>query len=457
MYIFLNYPLGTQPQSENCVASESNATTDSHDLHQNSENYRAKSPVLESKSSDIPASIFEPQTSSITPNAVNSSKNNELTKVVALSTISGVVEKVVAAQTNLTYITPAVSETINSATLAPGDSSQLPPLENAKETSSLPNCAKPVSTIEQPSKVTKLLLTSKLTPGNVGVVKSSSELYPVSSAPIQDNLTNALKVGSNANLCTAITSDPEPSHLACPTTGISSHPTLTVYISSAIKSSPQADTVLQTKLHIPPPSNQKQNTHEIPAKKPMISSLPEATLVPKIEKGDHEVKLEEHQNLKSNLNFVMSELVTCAQLTTSTAPLMETTQSKTTPLHISAQSSGSMIVSTSGVAQSTGQGSITSPGESQNALLKQLLQNTGCASMAQASENVGFSLTSCLQSRPVNTTVVHTSQTSHLSEAATRIPQPTPSVRPPGPPTPIPSPTSRPIKMESNEGKLLSI
>lgn len=59
-----------------------------------------------------------------------------------------------------------------------------------------------------------------------------------------------------------------------------------------------------------------------------------------------------------------------------------------------------------------------SPGEAQstNALLKQLLQNTGCASTAQTSE---FSLTSLTTKPPTST--VHT---SHLSEAATRIPQP---------------------------------
>lgn len=96
--------------------------------------------------------------------------------------------------------------------------------------------------------------------------------------------------------------------------------------------------------------------------------------------------------------------------------------------------------------------------QSQNALLKQLLQNTGCASMTQASENVGFSLTSCLSSRPSH-------HTSHLSEAATRIPQPTPILRPTTPTTPVQSvpaqiPLTRPtIKAEPmlTDGKLNGI
>lgn len=91
-----------------------------------------------------------------------------------------------------------------------------------------------------------------------------------------------------------------------------------------------------------------------------------------------------------------------------------------------------------------------SPGDvSQNALLKQLLQNTGCAtSTAQASENVGFSLTSL--TKPATS-----SNTSHLSEAATRIPQPTPPMPAPRQtkqPEPIPI-SNNPIKVEMPEGK----
>ena len=62
--------------------------------------------------------------------------------------------------------------------------------------------------------------------------------------------------------------------------------------------------------------------------------------------------------------------------------------------------------------------------ESQNALLKQLLQNTGCASTTQLPQDPsGFSLNlPGMPGRSANTT-------SHLSEAATRIPQPTPLIR----------------------------
>jgi len=86
-------------------------------------------------------------------------------------------------------------------------------------------------------------------------------------------------------------------------------------------------------------------------------------------------------------------------------------------------------VVTNSVAAATAS-QLQSQGESQNALLKQLLQNTGCASMTQTSENVGFSLTSCLPVRPV----IGQPHTTHLSEAATRIPHP--PVRPPTPATP---------------------
>ncbi|CAG7629500.1 unnamed protein product [Allacma fusca] len=75
---------------------------------------------------------------------------------------------------------------------------------------------------------------------------------------------------------------------------------------------------------------------------------------------------------------------------------------------------------------------VSQSGESQNALLKQLLQNTGCASMNQApTDSGGFSLTSFAKARPSASVPIHTSQ---LSEAASRIPQPTPPmIRPQGP------------------------
>ena len=88
-------------------------------------------------------------------------------------------------------------------------------------------------------------------------------------------------------------------------------------------------------------------------------------------------------------------------------------------------------------------------GESQNALLKQLLQNTGCASMNQTpSESSGFSLSTCLTTRTANVPL----HTSHLSEAATRIPQPTPIARPPEaliPPQPALPVKSEPQPVES--------
>jgi hypothetical protein len=117
--------------------------------------------------------------------------------------------------------------------------------------------------------------------------------------------------------------------------------------------------------------------------------------------------LKESSTSGSNLNSLLT-----AELQKSTVPgnavSTETATSTTMPLFASA--------------------SMASSGESQNALLKQLLQNTGCASTAQTSENVGFSLTSCLNRPATTVAVVHT---SHLSEAATRIPQPTPVLRPP--------------------------
>lgn len=87
--------------------------------------------------------------------------------------------------------------------------------------------------------------------------------------------------------------------------------------------------------------------------------------------------------------------------------------------------------------------------QSQNALLKQLLQNTGCASQGtpQPTENAGFSLTTCLQPKPSVTT-----HTSHLSEAATRIPQPPPSARLPLQPTQANS-TPVEVKVEIKDGK----
>lgn len=87
---------------------------------------------------------------------------------------------------------------------------------------------------------------------------------------------------------------------------------------------------------------------------------------------------------------------------------------------------------TSPMGTSTPTGTLAQVGESQNALLKQLLQNTGCASTSQpSSESARFSLSNCLPTRPVASTP--TAHTSQLSEAATRIPQPTSISRPPEP------------------------
>jgi len=88
-------------------------------------------------------------------------------------------------------------------------------------------------------------------------------------------------------------------------------------------------------------------------------------------------------------------------------------------------STGLVTPSNGGVATMGSSSSVGGQvGESQNALLKQLLQNTGCASTSQSSaEPTRFSLSNCLPPRTITSVApVHTSQ---LSEAATRIPQPT--------------------------------
>lgn len=81
-------------------------------------------------------------------------------------------------------------------------------------------------------------------------------------------------------------------------------------------------------------------------------------------------------------------------------------------------------------------------GESQNALLKRLLQNTGCASMSQLPQGgSSFSLSNCLPSRSDLNTI------SHLSEAATRIPQPTTILRS-GSPTKPPFKSEEPVAIQ---------